>query len=68
MHLPVTRCTWRTAPNHEAVGKALRALRNLGYDTAGLAQGYGRALDFLFDGVIGEFEAINAPMQRLLKR
>lgn len=58
----------RNADAHEAVGKALRALRNLGFDTAGVAQGYGRALDFLFDGVIGAFEAINVPMRRVLER
>ena len=58
----------RIADAHDAVGKALRALQSLGFDTAGVAQGYGRALDFLFDGVIGAFEATNGPMRRMLER
>jgi hypothetical protein len=58
----------RIADAHEAVGSALRTLQRLGFDTASVGQGYGRALDFLFDGVIEAFEAINGPMQRMLER
>jgi hypothetical protein len=31
-------------------------------------QGYGKALDFVFDGVIGAFVAVNGPVARLLAR
>lgn len=58
----------RIADAHDAVGKALTALRRLGFDTASVSQGYGRALDFIFDGVIGAFEAINRPIRRVLGR
>ncbi len=44
------------------------------YQTSGevlqdfLQQGYGRALDFVMDGVIDAFAKINAPLGRVLAR
>ncbi|MEX0851852.1 MAG: hypothetical protein WD036_01010 [Bauldia sp.] len=58
----------RIADAHEAVGESLRTLQELGFDTANLNQGYGRALDFVMDGVIAAFEALNQPIARLLAR
>lgn len=58
----------RIADAHDAFGKELATLQTLGFDTATVSQGYGRALDFVFDGVIGSFEAVNGPMKRLLER
>lgn len=57
----------RIADAHEA-GDALRTLQNLDFDTASLNQGYGRALDFVFDGVVGTFKAANRPIERPLQR
>ena len=57
----------RIADAHEA-GNAVRTLQSMGFDTASLNQGYGRALDFVFDGVVGAFEAVNRPIARLLQR
>jgi len=58
----------RIADAHEAFGRALATLESLGFDTASVNQGYGRALDFVFDGVIGAFVAINGPIARVLAR
>lgn len=58
----------RIADAHEATGKTLRALKDMGFDTASLSTGYGRALDFVFDAYIGALEAINAPLNRILDR
>ena len=58
----------RIADAHDAFGKELATLQTLGFDTATVSQGYGRALDFVFDGVIGSFEAVNGPIKRLLER
>jgi hypothetical protein len=45
----------RNADAHEAVGRALQTLQELGFDTANVNQGYGLALDFVMDGVIDAF-------------
>lgn len=58
----------RIADAHESFGRALATLQALGFDTATVNQGYGRALDFVFDGVIGAFAAVNGPITRLLAR
>lgn len=57
----------RIADAHEAVRKIDR-LQDLKFDTATLHQGHGRALDFVFDGVINAFAAINGPLSRILAR
>lgn len=57
----------RIADAHEAVDRCVRTLQSMGFETASLNQGYGRALDFVFDGVIESLQAINTPIQRLLR-
>ncbi|EWS53693.1 hypothetical protein X551_03504 [Methylibium sp. T29] len=56
----------RVAEAHDAVGEALQTLQAMGFDTASLNQGYGRALDFVFDAVIDAFAAINQPLRKVL--
>ncbi|MGV8180324.1 hypothetical protein [Pseudomonas aeruginosa] len=58
----------RIADAHDSVGESLQKLQDQGFDTASLHQGYGRALDFVLDGVINSFDAINAPLGRILSR
>lgn len=58
----------RIADAHESFGRALATLQALGFDTATVNQGYGKALDFVFDGVIGAFAAVNGSIERLVAR
>lgn len=58
----------RIADAHDSAGKSLQKLQDQGFDTASLHQGYGRALDFVLDGVINSFDAINATLGRILSR
>ncbi|MNP66847.1 hypothetical protein D3C76_1626040 [compost metagenome] len=46
----------------------IERLQDQDFDTATLHQGYGRALDFVLDGVIDAFTAINSPLGRILAR
>lgn len=57
----------RIADAHGA-GGVLRCLEALGFDAAGLNQGYGRALDHVFDRVIGAFSHLNMELAKLLER
>lgn len=57
----------RIADAHDT-GGVLRSLEALGFDAAGLNQGYGRALDHVFDGVIGAFSHLNTELAQLLGR
>lgn len=57
----------RIADAHDA-GDVLRSLETLGFDTAALNQGYGRALDHVFDGVIAAFSHLNTELAKLLRR
>ena len=57
----------RIADAHDA-GGLLRSLETLGFDTAALNQGYGRALDQVFDGVIDSFRHLNTELSELLRR
>lgn len=57
----------RIADAHET-GGVLRRLEALGFDAAGLNQGYGRALDHVFDRVIGAFSHLNMELAKLLER
>ena len=58
----------RIADAHEAVGACLQTLEGLGFDTANLNEGYGKALDYVMDGVITAFSIINDEVARLLAR
>jgi hypothetical protein len=58
----------RIADAHDTVGESLQKLQEQGFDIASLHQGYGRALDFVLDGVINSFDAINTPLRRILSR
>lgn len=58
----------RIADAHETFSLALPRLQDLGFDTASLQQGYGRAIDFVMDKVIEAFENINEPLSRILDR
>lgn len=58
----------RIADAHDSVGESLNKMQAQGFDTASMHQGYGRALDFVLDGVINGFSAINGPLGRILDR
>jgi hypothetical protein len=58
----------RIADAHETFALALPRRQDLGFDTASLQQGYGRAIDFVMDKVIDAFENINGPLSRILAR
>lgn len=58
----------RIADAHDSVGESLQKLQDQGFDIASLHQGYGRALDFVLDGVILSFAAINKPLRQILSR
>ncbi|MER9600498.1 hypothetical protein NKJ08_38120, partial [Mesorhizobium sp. M0244] len=58
----------RIADAHETIGETLQTLRKLGFDTANLNDGYGRALDSVTDGVIDGFSRINHAIVDLLSR
>lgn len=58
----------RIADAHEALGNCLEALEGMGFDIAEVNQGYGRALDFVMDGVVEAFSTINREAARLLAR
>ncbi|HOX68983.1 hypothetical protein [Piscinibacter sp.] len=58
----------RIADAHETLGGALQALQAMGFDIASLNQGYGRAIDFVFDAVTRAFAALNEPLHRVLRR
>jgi hypothetical protein len=58
----------RIADAHEAVGKCIQTLQEMGFDTGHLSDGYGLALDFVMDGVIRALESINSAMGQLLER
>lgn len=57
----------RIADAHDT-GDVLRSLETLGFDTAALNQGYGLALDHVFDGVIDAFSHLNTELAKLLSR
>ena len=58
----------RIADAHEAVEQCLTTLQRLGFDTANVNAGYGRALDFVLDGVINALGAVAAAIEKLLRR
>lgn len=58
----------RIADAHETLAHAISRMQDLGFDTATLQQGHGRALDFVFDGVIDAFKHLNAALGNVLAR
>jgi hypothetical protein len=57
----------RIADAHHA-GETLLHLERLGFDVAAVNQGYGQALDHVFDGVIEAFRHINSQAEQFLLR
>lgn len=58
----------RIADAHETFDESLQRLQELGFDTASLHQGYGKALDFIMDLVIEAFDNINQSIISVLAR
>lgn len=58
----------RIADAHDTVGMCIKTLQTMGFDTAHLNDGYGRALDFVMDGVIDALGSINGALALLLSR
>jgi hypothetical protein len=58
----------RIADAHEAIGECLATLQLLGFDTANVNAGYGRALDFVMDGVIASLRTVALAIETLLRR
>jgi hypothetical protein len=57
----------RIADAHETVKQCLTTLQRLGFDTANVNAGYGRALDFVMDGVITSLGTVATAIENLLK-
>ncbi|MGP6275078.1 hypothetical protein [Pseudomonas aeruginosa] len=58
----------RIADAHEAMEQCLSTLQKLGFDIATVNAGYGRALDFVMDGVIDSLSKITSVLQSLIGR
>ena len=58
----------RVADAHDKPGKIVSILEDLGVETASLNDGYGRALDTVYDGVINAFLTLNNELVKLLNR
>jgi hypothetical protein len=58
----------RIADAHDALEKCIFTLQELGFDTANLSTGYGKALDFVMDGVINAVNAIGTELDKFLRR
>ena len=57
----------RIADAH-TVGGTLQILEQIGFDPAGLNDGYGRALDHVFDSVNASFAHLNEQLKQLIQR
>ena len=58
----------RNAESHESVEDAIKVLEKLGFDTSTVSSGYGKALDFLLDGIIDSIKSINRNIADVLSR
>ncbi|MGH8777860.1 hypothetical protein [Paraburkholderia sp.] len=58
----------RTADAHTLTTEGIQRLEELGFDRATLHPGYGGALDFIFNGVINSFAAVNQMLKSVLNR
>lgn len=57
----------RIADAHETMEQCLTTLQSLGFDTANVNAGYGRALDFVMDGVISALGTVASAIEKLLR-
>lgn len=57
----------RIADAHEDVDRCLATLQELGFDTANVHAGYGRALDFILDGVINALGRMASAVEKLFR-
>lgn len=57
----------RISDAHDA-GETLAHLENVGFDIAAVNQGFGKALDHVFDGVISAFSHVGAQVEDILHR
>ena len=58
----------RIADAHETVAQCLTTLQLVGFDTANVNAGYGRAPDFVMDGVITALGIVATAIEKLLKQ
>lgn len=58
----------RIADAHDAMEMCITSLQKLGFDTANLSIGYGKALDFVMDGVIDAINTVGIELHKLLNR
>lgn len=58
----------RIADAHETMEQCLTTLQRLGFDTANVNAGYGRALDFVMDGVTTALATVVTAIEDLLRR
>jgi len=58
----------RIADAHETLEQCLTTLQQLGFDTANVNAGYGRALDFVMDGVISALGVLTTSIEDLVSR
>jgi len=56
----------RIADAHESMEDCLTTLQALGFDTASVNSGYGRALDFILDSVINALESVTIGLENLM--
>ncbi len=56
----------RIADAHEAMKECLATQQQLGFDTANVNVGYGKALDFVMDGVINALGTVATAIERLM--
>ena len=61
----------RNAEAHDSAEIISRCIKNMeekGFDSASLRDGYGRALDFVLDGVIDSINLVSNEIEDLLNR
>ena len=58
----------RNSDSHESIEDAINFLERIGFDTSTVSSGYGKALDFLLDGVVNSIESINRNITDVLNR
>lgn len=54
----------RNADAHESVKQCIDALERIGFDHANLSDGYGLALDYVFDRVVESLATLNSNMEK----